>query len=181
MRKSYLFCTLFLPALILLVPLLAMQWTVKVSWTALGFAIAYALLAGAGLIFGLVARLANNRANCAAIGLAVGTSLLMVWGNLAVGFIGNEKNPANLLYGGVLAIGIVGGLVTRFRPSGMVPVLFAMAAAQALVPIVALLIWQPHDSMEMLRVLGPNSIFAGLFALSAILFRFSASRRVGEG
>jgi hypothetical protein len=37
-------------------------------------------------------------------GLAVGTALFLVWSNLAVGLIGSENNPANMMYLGVLAV-----------------------------------------------------------------------------
>jgi hypothetical protein len=50
--------------------------------------------------------------------------------NLAVGVIGTEDDPANLMYVGVLAVGIIGAIIARFRPHGMARTLFATALAQ---------------------------------------------------
>lgn len=55
--------------------------------------------------------------------------------NLAVGLIGNEENLANLMYIGVLAVGLIGAAIARLEPGGMARVLFAMALAQTLVPL----------------------------------------------
>jgi hypothetical protein len=43
------------------------------------------------------------------------------------------------MYIGVLAVGIIGAIVARFRPHGMARALFATALAQALVAVIALL------------------------------------------
>ena len=55
---------------------------------------------------------------------------MLVWINLAVGIIGSEDNPANLMYGGVLAVGVAGAVAARFRPGGMARALAATALAQ---------------------------------------------------
>jgi hypothetical protein len=39
--------------------------------------------------------------------------MFLVWMNLAVGIIGSEDNPANLMFGGVLALGILGAFIAR--------------------------------------------------------------------
>ena len=57
--------------------------------------------------------------------------------NLAVGVIGSEENPANLMFGGVLAVGIVGAVVARFRPRGMARALVSTAVAQTTVGVIA--------------------------------------------
>jgi hypothetical protein len=56
----------------------------------------------------------DNRAYRAAVGVAIAAAFILVWMNLAVGIIGSEDNPANLMYGGVLAIGIIGAVIARF-------------------------------------------------------------------
>jgi hypothetical protein len=97
--------------------------------------------------------------------------LLLVWGNLAVGFIGNEDNPANLLYGGVLAAAFIGALAARFRPRGMAYAMFAAALVQFLVPLVAAAIWRPEVNLGMMQVLALNTVFAMLWVGSGLLFR----------
>ncbi len=132
-------------AFILLLPLLAMQFTDEVVWDLADFAVAGVLLFGASLTYELIARKAGNIAYRVGVGVAVAAALLLVWLNLAVGIIGNEESPANLMYIGVLAVGIIGALIARFQPHGMARALFATAAAQVLVAVIALLpIWAPQ-------------------------------------
>ena len=123
--------------LILLLHLLAMQVTDEVVWSAADFAFAGALLVGAGLTYELAARKAGNIAYRAAVGVAGAAALLLVWLSLGVGIIGRDGDPANLMYFGVLAVGIIGALIARFRPRGMARALFATALAR-LVSVFAL-------------------------------------------
>ncbi len=122
----------------------------------------------------------GNTAYRAAVALALAAALILVWMNLAVGLIGTEDNPANLMYGGVLAVGIIGAIIARFRPHGMARALFAMALAQALVPVIALIIGKPQvTSVEViLGVLVVNAFFVMLFLGSALLFRLAARKHV---
>ncbi len=162
-------------AFILLLPLLAMQFTDEVVWDLADFAVAGALLFGAGLTYELIARKAGHIAHRAAVGVAVAAALLLVWMNLAVGIIGNEGNPANLMYIGVLAVGIIGAFIARLDPRGMARVLFATAGAQMLVPVIALIIGPPQVSSwgaaGVVGVLIMNAFFATLWLGSALLFR----------
>jgi hypothetical protein len=158
-------------ASLLLIPLVAMQFTKEVVWTLSDFVIAGGLLFGAGLIYVLVSRLDTNGAYRLGAGVAVAAGLLLVWGNLAVGFIGSEDNPANLLYGAVLAVAAVGALVARFRAAGMARAMFGAALTQAVVPLVAAAIWRPELNQGMLFVLVLNTIFAGIWVVAGWLFR----------
>lgn len=166
-------------ALILLIPLLAMQVTDEVVWTLADFVFAGVLIFGTGLMYVLVARKAGNIVYRAAVGVALVAAFLLVWANGAVGIIGSEDNPANLIYGGVLAIGIIGVIIARFRPHGMARALFATALAQALVPFISLIIWKPPITpveafLGVLGVLALNGFFVALFVGSAFLFRYAA-------
>jgi len=75
-------------ALILLVPLVAMQFTDEVGWDVADFAVFGALLFGTGLTYELVARKMGRIRYRAAIGVALGAAFLLVWVNGAVGIIG---------------------------------------------------------------------------------------------
>ncbi|WP_324676639.1 hypothetical protein [Hymenobacter sp. GOD-10R] len=159
-------------AFLLLIPLVAMQFTTEVTWTLFDFVVAGTLLFGTGLAYELVARLGNTSAYRMAVGAALAVALLLVWTNLAVGLIGSENNPANLLYGGVLAVGLIGAILARFRPLGMVRTLYAVAFAQALVPVIALVIWRPQiESRGILEAFGVTTFFVVLWVGSALLFR----------
>jgi len=176
MRNKNIFRIAIATALILLVPFVAMQFTDEVKWGAGDFVVAGALLFGAGLAFELVAR-KGGAAYRAAVGVAVAAALLLVWMNLAVGLIGSEDNPANLVYFGVIALGIVGLFVTRFQPRGMVRTLIAMAIAQALVPVMAMIIWRLPVDSAMMKSLVVNAVFVALWLVSAALFRKAAENQ----
>jgi hypothetical protein len=153
--------------LLLLVPLVAMQFTDEVRWSVADFVVAGALLFGAGVTYQLLAARTDNLAYRAGVGVAVAAALMLVWANLAVGLIGSEDNPANLMYLGVLAVGIIGALLARFHARGMARALSAMALAQALVALVALGL----PSSRPLEIVAVNAFFIALFAGSAYLFR----------
>jgi hypothetical protein len=161
-------------ALLLSIPLLAMQFTREVIWTLPDFVVAGVLLFGTGLTYILVASRGRNTAYKVAAGVAVAAALLLVWGNLAVGFIGSEDNSANLLYGAVLAVGFSGATVARFRPLGMMRAMVAASITQFAVPFVALLIWRPEFNLGVVWVAVLNMAFAGLWVAAALLFRRAA-------
>lgn len=165
-------------ALILLLPLLAMQFTDEVVWSLYDFVVAWVLLFSAGLTYKLVAGKMGNIMYRAAVGVAVATALLLIWMNLAVGLIGSEDNSANLMYVGVLAVGIFGTIISRLQPHGMAKTLFAMAFAHVLVAIIALIAGlhlSPNSSVA--EILGVNGFFAVLWVASALLFRNAARKQ----
>ncbi|GAB4522065.1 MAG: hypothetical protein Tsb0010_06300 [Parvularculaceae bacterium] len=75
----------FAPLLILLAPLIAMQFTGDVAWDGADFALGAALLIAAGAAYGIFT--ARNRAPMrrVAIGLAIILALVLVWIEAAVG------------------------------------------------------------------------------------------------
>ena len=165
-------------AFILSVPMLAMQFTDEVAWGVFDFAVAGALLGGTGLIHQLAARRAGNTAYRAAVGVALAAALFLVWLVLAVGVIGDTGDRADLMYGGVLAVGIIGAIIARFQPEGMARALLAMALVQALVAVIALIAGKhqaPISSVS--EILGLNGLFVALFIGSAWLFRHAARKQ----
>jgi len=162
-------------ALILLLPLFAMQVTDQIVWDAADFAILGALLVGVGVTFEVAVRKNGNAAYRSAVGVALAAVFILVWVNVAVGVIGNERDAANLMFGGVLAVGIMGAIIARFRPYGMARALFATALAQAFVALIALIAGfgstGPRWPWDILMLTG---FFAALWILSAWLFRKAA-------
>lgn len=161
--------------LMLLLPLFAMQVTDQVAWDAADFAIFGALLIGVGVAFELATRKTGNTAYRSAVGVALAGAFILVWVNSAVGIIGTEGSDANLMYGGVLAVGIIGAIIARFHSHGMARALFATALAQALVAGIALIggfgSTGPTWPLDMLVLIG---IFTALWLISAWLFRRAA-------
>lgn len=162
--------------LILLVPLLANHFIYGWNWDLFDFAFMGTLLFGTGLAYELVARKAGTIAYRTAVGVALAAAFLLVWVNAAVGIIGDD-NPANLMYFGVLAVGLISTAIARLEPRGMARALFTTALAQALVPVIALIIWNPQVTSwapGVLAVFGLNAFFVMLFVGSALLFRRAA-------
>ncbi len=155
-------------ALILMVPLVAMQFTDEVAWDETDFIVAGVLLFGTGLAYELVARKGGTIAYRAAVGLALVAALILVWMNLAVG---TEDDSPGLLLFGVLVVGIIGAIIARFRPHGMARALFATALAQALVAVIAMIAWEQYFEILIL-----NGFFIALWAGSALLFRRAARK-----
>ena len=168
---------LFAATLIMLLPLLAMQFTNEVDWKPADFAVAWVLLVAAGFAYKLATGKTGNIAYRAAVSVAVLAVLLLVWVNLAVGIIGSGNNPANLMYVGVIAVGVIGAVIARLRPHGMVQTLQAMAIVQMAIAGIALVMGLGQSSgSSVSEILGINGFFAALFLGSAWLFRFAALR-----
>lgn len=72
---------------VLLVPLVAMAFTAEMNWGAEDFLAAAVLLGGFGLAFELAVRVTRNPIVRVVTGLALGTLLLLVWAELAVGLL----------------------------------------------------------------------------------------------
>ena len=122
-------------AALLSLPLVAMQFTDDVDWTGLDFLVMGVLLFACCAAFHLGTRRARNFAHLAGVAVAVGASFLLVWINLAVGIIGGEDAPANLMYFGVVAVAIVASLIAGSDPRGLARAMCAAAIAEALVAI----------------------------------------------
>ena len=107
-----------------------------------------------------------------AAGLALVAAFLIVWLSLAAGLMGIEDDdPANLLYVGVLALGVIGAIAARFQPRGLTRALFATALAQALVGGIAL---NYPNTASPVQIVLLHGLFVALFAGSGLLFRHAA-------
>ena len=111
-----------------------------------------------------------------AFGIGLATAFILGCVNGAVGIIGSEDNPANLMYGAVFAVGLIGSLMARFKPAGMARTLFTAALVQMSVPVIALFIWPQISwgAAGMSGVFVLNAFFAMLFVVSALLFQRAA-------
>lgn len=105
--------------------------TAGLPWTTFDFIVWGAMLLVAAGVCEVGLRLSGSLAYRAGVVVAGGTSFLIVWSNLAVGIIGDETNPLNQIFFGVIAIAAVGAFLARFRAKGMTTAMLAAAAAQA--------------------------------------------------
>lgn len=162
---------------ILLIPLVAMLLTDEVVWTLTDFIVAGILIFGTGFTYKLITLNKSNNFYKSAAGLALGTPFVLVWANLAVGIIGSEDNPANLMYFGVLAVVIIGSVIAKLRPKGMTKAMVSTAVAQLLVTIIALISGMQNLSESfVMEIIIINGFLILLWSTSGLLFRYSAEK-----
>jgi hypothetical protein len=158
--------------LILLLPLVT-----GADWTLFDYVVAGALLGGAGLVLELVVRASGSLAYRAGACLAVAAGVLLVWVNGAVGFLGDEGNPANLMFAGVIATAVLGSVIAGFKAKGMAWAMFAAPTAQVMVGLIALSMgWSSPGDAGLYEVVMGTSVFAALWLVSGGLFRLAADR-----
>ncbi len=163
---------------LVLLPLVAMQFTSEVNWTFGDFIFAIIMLGSVGLGLELAVR-KGNRAYTMAAGLALLVSFLSFWFTGAVGIIGNENEDSNMLFLCVVVIALAGSAIALFRAQGMAVAMCVAAVAQLAVPVVASIIgdsttkaiWAPE-------VIILTIVFTAMWLVSARLFR-SAARHAG--
>lgn len=155
-------------AVLLSLPLIAMQFTSEVNWTAMDFMVMGVMLGAVCVAFELALRVAPNSYYMLGAGLAAATAFLVTWSNLAVGIIGNEDNPANLMFFGVLAMALVGTLLSRLKPQGMARTMLATAVAQAATAVAAFVL----DDARVFVIVG---VFTGMWLLSSLMFSKAAA------
>lgn len=165
-------------AVILLLPLAAMRFTDEVNWTLFDFLVMGVLLGGAGLVLELATRRSQSLAYRFAATIAVAAAFLLVWVNLAAGFLGDEDNPANLMFLGVILVALIGGLMARSRPAAMARAMLAAAVAQLLAGLVGFVMgWAAPGSQGVFEVVLGTSLFGALWLASALLF----AKAAGDG
>jgi hypothetical protein len=167
---------------LMLLPLIAMQFTSEVDWDVGDFVIFGVMLLVVCGLYEFATRLNANRAYRLAVGIALLASFLLVWMIGAVGILGVDGDTADLMYVGVFAVGIIGAIIARLQPRGMARTLLAMALTQMLVAVIALLAGmhnEPYGSVGV--ILGLNGFYAALFLGSAWLFRQAERAQINAG
>ena len=148
------------------------------AWDAADFVLFGAMLALVSVTYRLATRKTSNTAYRIAVGVARAAAFVLVWVNGAVGIIGDARDEANLMYIGVLAVGIIGAIIARFQPRGMARALSATALTQAVVAVIAIVAglgsygptW-PRDIVVL------SGLFVALWLISARLFMVAERER----
>ena len=163
--------------LLLSLPFFAMQFTNSgVDWSLGDFIFA-------GTFFGIIGGLFEFAVRTSSSGtyrLAFAAGLLgffaVIWVNLAVGIVGSEDNPRNLLFFAALLVGIGGAIGARLRTVGMARAMLATAASLIIAFVLAEL--GPRDEpvvRPIVEAVG-TSLFVMIFLGSAWLFRRAAAQ-----
>lgn len=158
---------------VILAPLAAMSLFPEsgVDWKPGDFLFAILLIGGAGGLFELAASGSRSWAYRGGAAAGLAAAFLTVWINGAVGIIGNEDNPANLIFVAILAIAVAGSIVAGGKAAPMARAMAVTAAAQALVGAIVFAI---NDGAEPPGRTGLLVLIEGLALLwlgSALLFR----------
>jgi hypothetical protein len=156
-------------AALLLAPAVATRVTEEMKWDSADFILVGLLLAAACGAWELAMRKTGSWAYSAAAIVAAGTGFLLFLVNGAVGILGSEDNPVNLLYFGVLTLALGGAVIVRFRPEGMVRAMAVTAGAQLVTGLLGAMLFP-----DVLGFLVGTAMFCPLWLLSAWLFAKAA-------
>lgn len=153
---------------LLLLPAIAMRLGADgVRWTGSDFIVMGVLLTSACGAYEVAARMSGSGAYRLGFALAIVLGFLLAWINLAVGIIGSEANPANLVFAAVLLVAAVGALLGQLRAAGMARAMVATGIAQVLAGAYALELGSMEGGIL-------SACFAALWLASAALFRKAA-------
>lgn len=164
---------------LLVAPAIAMWFTDEVQWTASDFIIAGVVAIGGGVIAELAARASGDWSYRIGAGVAALAGVLLIWINGAVGVIGSEDNPSNLLYLGVITAALVGAFASRFRAVGLSLTMALAATLQTVIGVLAVLRgWGEGSENWPWPVIVLSIIFAVMWLVAAALFRRANSQAV---
>lgn len=173
-----------IPVGLLLLPLIAMQFTQAVDWGVFDFILMGALMGIVGGGIELAVKLSHSTRYRVAAVLALMAGFMMIWVNLAVGIIGDGDHPVNLLYFVVVMGGLVGTVTSRFRPAGLATTLYLMVIALVLIGVGVIVTGSfpaatPASDAQaiealVIQVLGITGFFSMLFLVPALLFQQAA-------
>ena len=156
--------------LILSIPLLRSLFASGWDWDVRVFLLVGAVgtvLFSIGLACQMVIRNLGTTVYRVAVGVALVTTFVLVWGNFIQA--ADDVNPAAMMYLVVPIVGIIGAAAARFQPNGMARALFVTALAQVLVLAIALSRNPPVTSWTapVWRGFGGNAVFFMLVVASA--------------
>ena len=144
-------------------------------WSPFDFVVAAVLLYGTTGLIDLAIRSSGSMAYKLGVALAVLAAFLLVWVNGAVGVIGEEGNPANLLFAGVILPAVVGSVLARFQARGMARAMLAAFVLNAAIAVaVPVFGWGADEPPGTAGLTMLVSGFALMWGLSAALFAKSA-------
>ena len=162
--------------LLLLLPLVAMQFSEAVLWTAGDFLIASAIIGAAGLAAEGLLRASRDWGYRIAAALTVVGGFALVFASGAVGVVGAESHPANLAYPALMLALLCAGVLARGRAGAMSRVAAAGAAGLVLIATVVaatgVAVWGEGLGDALAVTFG----FALAFLIAAALFRAAAGR-----
>jgi hypothetical protein len=161
--------------------LLALPYLAGAPWTASDYVFAAVIFGLVGGFYELAVRMNRSHAYRGGIAVALAAAFLLTWINLAVGIIGNEDNPANLVFFGIILLAAAGAAISGFRPLGMARTMTFVAGVQMLTALVVLIIGlgraEPPGPFGLFILIAG---FAPIWLASAWLFRMAHEQQLGR-
>lgn len=157
-------------AALLSLPLIAMQFTDEVQWTALDFAVMGTMLLLVCAAFELTMRVADSHAFVIAAAAGTAAAFLVTWANLAVGMIGEPEDPRNLWFMGAVLAALLGAVACRLKVRGLAVTMAIAAVLHGLGALTALVSGNMREFMLISVMLAP-------WILSWRMFREAAHAR----
>lgn len=145
------------------------------NWDALDFGIALGLLAGTATTYWVATRSAQSLWHHAAVVLAAGGALFLLWMQLAVGLVGDGDHPINQAMALVLVVAAMGALLSRFHAGGMRTTLLVVAGTQMLLGALGFILLPPAFFSDIFLV---TAFFTGLWTASAFLFHLAVLKEM---
>lgn len=158
-------------AALLLAPAVPTQVSDEMRWDSADFILVGLMLAAACGVWELAMSKTRDWSYAAAAIVAAGTAFLLFLVNGAVGILGNEGNPVNLLYFGVLTLALGGAVIVRFQAEGMARAMAVTAVAQVATGALGVTLFP-----DVRGFLVGTAMFVPLWLLSAWLFSRAAER-----
>jgi hypothetical protein len=116
----------------------------------------------------------------AGVALAIAAAFLITWMNLAVGIAGEEDNPVNLSFFGLVAVAAVGAFAAEGRARGMARTMVSVAAIQIMLGVIVstgpVAAQEPSGPAGLFAL---NGFFALLWLVSGALFAKATQARRG--
>jgi hypothetical protein len=164
------------PTVLLITPAVMMLQSAEGwLWGPFDFVFAGVLLYGTTGLIDLAIRKGGSTAYRLGAALAVLVSFLLVWVNGAVGVIGNEDNPANLMFIGIIAVALAGSALVRFEARGMSRAMLLACALTAAIAVAALASgWGADEQPGAVGLAMLIGGFAAMWGLSSALFAKAA-------
>ncbi|HYJ83987.1 MAG TPA: hypothetical protein VEW26_14235 [Allosphingosinicella sp.] len=156
-------------AALMMAPAVATQVSDEMAWDSADFLLVGLMLLAACGAWELAMRRTGSWAYSAAAIVAAGTAFLLVLVNGAVGLVGSENDPVNLVFFGVLACALGAAIAVRFRAEGMARTMAVTAGAQAAAGALALAMVPDLEGF-----LVGTALFFPLWLISAWLFARAA-------
>ena len=161
-------------AALLAAPFVAMRFTSEVNWGLGDFIFAGLMLAALCGLVELAVRRSSKAVYRWALALAGLGAFAVIWVNLAVGIVASEDNAYNVVFMAIIVVTAAASALVRLNPHAMARIMPLTAVALLVALGIGQMLGSDEQHSTRLAEWTGVTLFAGMFAASALLFRDSA-------